>query len=55
MTPSFMMTGKFRAGIRNKLDVFQRIAVDKKQVRKRTLFYNAELAGIGIALARQRQ
>jgi hypothetical protein len=46
---------EFLAGICNEVDVLQRISVDQQQVRERTLFHNAELARIGIALSGQRQ
>ena len=42
-------------GIGNQVDVVQRISVDKQQIRECALFHDAELAGIGIALAGQRQ
>ena len=43
------------ARICNEIDVLQRIAADQQQIRERTRFHDAELAGIGIALARQRR
>src|SRR5262245_34378886 len=46
---------KILAGIRNEIDVFERIAVDKEQISERALFHDAELARIGIALTRQLQ
>ena len=42
-------------GIGNQVDVVQWISVDKQQIRKCALFHDAELAGLGIALAGQRQ
>ena len=39
------------ARICNEIDIFQRIAVDKQQIRERPLFHDTKLARIGIALA----
>jgi hypothetical protein len=50
-----MMTTRFLPGSSQQLDVGNRIAVNQQQVGERIVLDHAELAGIGIAWAGQRQ
>jgi hypothetical protein len=49
-----MMIRKFFSGSATRILFFQRVAVDEEQVGERTLFHDAKLAWIGIALAGRR-